>query len=136
MICHNLGHPNADSIAEHYISIGHAKMDNGKIWLIILHNPTDTNSNTKNSHKVCELPVFSSNSFDLLNLWCLDFVFLRIVHDLIFIPIRFYIRFLSMLRLVFFVIWLVIKGQLISKCPFGVFKSSKKPTKFFPGFLP
>ena len=23
------------------------------------------------------------------------------------------------------------KGQLISKCPFGVFKSSKKPTKFF-----
>ena len=28
------------------------------------------------------------------------------------------------------------KGQLISKCPFGVFKSSKKPTKFFPGFLP
>ena len=29
-----------------------------------------------------------------------------------------------------------IKGQLISKCPFGVFKSSKKPMKFFPGFLP
>ena len=28
------------------------------------------------------------------------------------------------------------KGQLISKCPFGVFKSTKKPTKFFPGFLP
>ena len=28
------------------------------------------------------------------------------------------------------------KGQLISKCPFGVFKSLKKPTKFFPGFLP
>ena len=28
------------------------------------------------------------------------------------------------------------KGQSISKCPFGVFKSSKKPTKFFPGFLP
>ena len=29
------------------------------------------------------------------------------------------------------------KGQLISKCPFGVFKSSKKKTtKFFPGFLP
>ena len=28
------------------------------------------------------------------------------------------------------------KGQLISKCPFGVFKSSKKPSKFFPGFLP
>ena len=24
-----------------------------------------------------------------------------------------------------------IKGQLISKCPFGVFKSPKKPTKFF-----
>ena len=30
----------------------------------------------------------------------------------------------------------VAKGQLISKCPFGVFKSCKKPTKFFPGFLP
>ena len=28
------------------------------------------------------------------------------------------------------------KGQLISKCPFGAFKSSKKPTKFFPEFLP
>ena len=28
------------------------------------------------------------------------------------------------------------KGQLISKCPFGGFKSSKKPTKSFPGFLP
>ena len=28
------------------------------------------------------------------------------------------------------------KGQLISKCPFGVFKSPKKPTNFFPGFLP
>ena len=27
------------------------------------------------------------------------------------------------------------KGQLISKCPFDVFKSPKKPTKFFPGFL-
>ena len=27
------------------------------------------------------------------------------------------------------------KGQLISKCPFGVFKSPKKPRKFFPGFL-
>ena len=23
------------------------------------------------------------------------------------------------------------KGQLISKCPFGVFESTKKPTKFF-----
>ena len=30
----------------------------------------------------------------------------------------------------------VSKGQLISKCPFGVFKSPKKPTKIFPGFLP
>ena len=30
----------------------------------------------------------------------------------------------------------VAKGQLISKWPFGVFKSCKKPTKFFPGFLP
>ena len=28
------------------------------------------------------------------------------------------------------------KGQLILKCPFGVFKSSIKPTKFFPWFLP
>ena len=28
------------------------------------------------------------------------------------------------------------KGQLISKCPFGVKTSSKKPTKFFLGFLP
>ena len=31
---------------------------------------------------------------------------------------------------------LIDKGQLISKCPFGVFKSPKKPTKFFLGFLP
>ena len=31
---------------------------------------------------------------------------------------------------------LAVKGQLISKCPFGVKTSSKKPTKFFPGFLP
>jgi hypothetical protein len=28
------------------------------------------------------------------------------------------------------------KGQLILKCPFGVFKSPKKPMKLFPGFLP
>ena len=28
------------------------------------------------------------------------------------------------------------KGQLILKCPFGVFKSPKNPTKIFPGFLP
>ena len=28
------------------------------------------------------------------------------------------------------------KGQLISKSPFGVFKSPKKHTKFFQGFLP
>ena len=28
------------------------------------------------------------------------------------------------------------KGQSISKCPFGVFKSPKKPTKYFPRFLP
>ena len=28
------------------------------------------------------------------------------------------------------------KGQLISKCPFGVFKSSKKPTEFFQDFWP
>ena len=31
---------------------------------------------------------------------------------------------------------MALKGQLISKCPFGVFKSPNKPTKFFPGFLP
>ena len=30
----------------------------------------------------------------------------------------------------------IAKGQLISKCPFGVFKSPKKPIEFFPGFLP
>ena len=28
------------------------------------------------------------------------------------------------------------KGQLISKCPFGVYKYPKKPTKFLSGFLP
>ena len=28
------------------------------------------------------------------------------------------------------------KGRLISKCPVGVIKSPKKPTNFFPGFLP
>ena len=28
-----------------------------------------------------------------------------------------------------------LKGQLISKCPFGVFKSPKKPTKVLQGFL-
>ena len=33
-------------------------------------------------------------------------------------------------------VWQVSKGQLISKCPFGVFKSPKRPTKYFPGFLP
>ena len=27
------------------------------------------------------------------------------------------------------------KGQLILKCPFGVFKSPKKLTIFFPGFM-
>ena len=30
----------------------------------------------------------------------------------------------------------ILSSQLILKCPFGIFKSSKKPTKFFPGFLP
>ena len=29
----------------------------------------------------------------------------------------------------------VTKGQLISKCPCGVLKSSKKPANIFPGFL-
>ena len=28
------------------------------------------------------------------------------------------------------------KGQLISKCPFGVFKSIKKKSQFYKGFLP
>ena len=28
------------------------------------------------------------------------------------------------------------KGQLISKCPFVVFKSPKNPSKTYPGFLP
>ena len=28
------------------------------------------------------------------------------------------------------------KGQLISECPFGVFKCPKKPRKFSPGFPP
>ena len=28
------------------------------------------------------------------------------------------------------------KGQLMSKCPFGVIVSTKKPTKFLQGFLP
>ena len=28
-----------------------------------------------------------------------------------------------------------VKGQLISKCVFGDFKSPKKPTKFFYGFF-
>ena len=27
------------------------------------------------------------------------------------------------------------KGQLISKCPSGVFKSPQKPTKYFPGSI-
>ena len=30
----------------------------------------------------------------------------------------------------------IAKGQLISKCRFGVFKSPKKPMKFFPESLP
>ena len=29
-----------------------------------------------------------------------------------------------------------VKGLLISKCPCGVFKPTKKPTNFFKGFLP
>ena len=32
--------------------------------------------------------------------------------------------------------YIITKGQLISKCPFGVKTSSKKPTNFFPEFLP
>ena len=31
---------------------------------------------------------------------------------------------------------IIAKGQLISKCPFGVIVWTKIPTKFFPGFLP
>ena len=34
------------------------------------------------------------------------------------------------------IFWVVAKGQLISKCPFGVIVWTKIPTKFFPGFLP
>jgi hypothetical protein len=30
----------------------------------------------------------------------------------------------------------LVKGQLISKCLFGVIIWTKKPAKFFPGFLP
>ena len=30
----------------------------------------------------------------------------------------------------------IVKGQLISKCPFGVIVWTKIPTKSFPGFLP
>ena len=30
----------------------------------------------------------------------------------------------------------IVKGQLISKCPFGVIVWTKIPTKNFPGFLP
>ena len=30
----------------------------------------------------------------------------------------------------------IVKVKLISKCPFGVFKSSKKQTKFFKDFCP
>ena len=30
----------------------------------------------------------------------------------------------------------LVKGQLISKYPFGVIVCTKIPTKFFPGFLP
>ena len=33
-------------------------------------------------------------------------------------------------------LWMVPKGQLISKCPFGVIVWTKIPTIFFPGFLP
>ena len=35
-------------------------------------------------------------------------------------------------------VWLKlsIKGQIISKCVFGVIVWTKAPTKFFPGFLP
>ena len=33
-------------------------------------------------------------------------------------------------------LWLLVKGQLISKCPFGVKTSSKIPTKLFLDFCP
>ena len=32
-------------------------------------------------------------------------------------------------------IYIPAKGQFISKCPIGVFKSSPKTMEFFPGFL-
>ena len=41
-----------------------------------------------------------------------------------------------LLRLLEMNVRLLTKGQLISKCPFGVFKSPKNPSKKFPGFLP
>ena len=42
------------------------------------------------------------------------------------------------IALIFFTKWLnaSAKGQLVSKCPFGVIVWTKIPTKFFPGFLP
>ena len=57
----------------------------------------------------------------------------RFLFGLVFLN-RFWLIFLF--RLLFWLIFLF-KGQLILKCPFGVFKSQKKKnTGFFPGFLP
>ena len=33
-------------------------------------------------------------------------------------------------------IFVIVKGQFISKCLFGAIVWTKKPTKIFPGFLP
>ena len=43
---------------------------------------------------------------------------------------------LSLTKFVITSVIISIKGQLILKCPFGILKSPKKTTKFFPGFLP
>ena len=40
------------------------------------------------------------------------------------------------LYFLFFKVTGSVKGQLILKYPFGVFKSPKKPRQIFPGFLP
>ena len=53
---------------------------------------------------------------------------------------RFFIRSSEFDKNFSYLHWIIFdilsKGQIISKCPFGVFKSPKKSTKFFPGFLP
>jgi hypothetical protein len=69
--------------------------------------------------------------FVVISFWIFDGIFPKsqVIHDKIQVETG----------TIFFLIWLMnylAKGQLVSKCPLGVFKSSKKPTNFFPGFLP